>query len=108
MNHVKKNCQKTNENEREMNGQKLITQCAQNVKNLSFFGKQISRLFGLFLASNAGTLYKLTSFPYSFCSNGTNIFVIQIYKLDVTQVSKTFVNQVEKLKCNVTRVIKKV
>jgi hypothetical protein len=59
-----------------MNGQKLIMQCAQNVKNLSFFGKQISRLFGLFLASIVGTLYKFTSFPDSFCSNGTNVFVI--------------------------------
>jgi hypothetical protein len=54
----------------------LIIQCAQNVKNLSFFGKQISRLFGLFIASTAGTLYKLTAFPNSFCSNGTNVFVI--------------------------------
>jgi hypothetical protein len=45
MNHVKKNRIKRNENEREMNGQKLIIQCAQNVKNLSFFDKQISKLF---------------------------------------------------------------
>ncbi len=60
-----------------MNGQKLIIQCAQ--------------LFGLFIAFVIGTLYKLTSFLdcfILFCSKGTNVFVIWLYKLDVPKFQK--------------------
>jgi hypothetical protein len=109
MNHVKNKISKKKVSEREMNGKKLIIQSAQNAKNV--LSKNISQLFGLFLTFVIGTLYKITSFPNSsilFCSRGTNVFVFWLYKLDVTQVSKTFVNQIEKLKCDLTRVIKKV
>jgi len=84
-------------------------ECAQNV--LKVLGKTNSQLFGVFVAFAISTLYKLTSFQDSsilFCSRGTNVFVIWLYKLDVTHVSKTFVNQLEKLKWDLTKVLKKV